>query len=691
MKLKASLFNRSIILEDLKRFWGISILYTIVLFLNSILPILLSYDTLTRHGDYIVSEILKGNTFFNYLFLITAPLVTAVLIFRYMQQNHSTAVIHAFPFTRKQLFVNHCISGIVLLLIPIIFNSSILLLIKKPVYLGIGADTVNIFTTQAIGQLALQSTLIVLVGFSIAVFAGIISGTSILQTIFGFGFLFIVPATFVIFIGYFDRFLFGFSTTPKFIHFVGSISPIIAKLDSYNNFSNINWMVWYIALTIILLTVSYLLYSKRKLECATEPIVFDLLKPIFKYSVAFCGMTILGLYFMDLGQNKTLSLYLGFFIGSIICYIIAEMIVQKSIWVFKNLKGYLYFLIIAVIFIVCIETDILGYENRLPDINKVESIYIGNSSYQMDEENQQFLTTPENIDLAYLYHQSILDNKDALEEYDYTGYTQSVCIGYNCKNGKKLIRQYRLPQEFIIQNLYMKEIFESEEYKLTTQPIFNIDVNHIDFLDIQPRMNAYDNTPIRIAENNEIQSFVNALKEDILNETYEEYYDSLLDLGHVRLVLKDPKKKDVDIIYDDPYLAGVSSNARILKPSFIIKPTYFLTIEWLESHNYLDNLLVTPDEVSSITVTRYLEDGDMKYDRYTVEYNPSTIPESTDTHMVITDKEDIQTILSTLEKRPNYKKSHYAVSIMFNHGESRHNGGYYRIETAPEFIKNYFD
>lgn len=681
MKSKASFFNRHIIIEDLKRFWGIGALYTLMLCLAGVFPILMVYDTLAEYGRYEIRSFLENETFFCYLFLMSAPLAAAVLIFRYMQQNHSTAVVHAFPFTRKQLFINHCISGAILILIPIVVNSLILLLIKKPVYTN-DIIPVDIFSTSAIGNWALQSTLIVLVGFSIAVFAGIISGSSILQTIFGFGFLFIAPAAILLFVTYFEKFLFGFITDSKFDQIVLNISPIIAKMDSRENFCESKCIIWYLVLTLIMFVISYVLYTRRHLERATEPIAFDWLKPIFKFSLAFCGMTVLGLYFMELGENQEFGMYLGFFIGSLVSYIIAEMIVQKSLWVFKNLKGYLVFLVIAALFIVSIQTDVFGFEKRLPDISKVESIYIGSTSYRM-ERDLKLLTSAENIEQGYLYHQSIIDNKKILEE-EINDYYNSVCIAYYYPDGKKLVRQYNLPREFVSHNPYMKEIYESEEYKQKIEPIFNIDINNIDFLDINPEFDL-NNQPIHIMDREEILGFWTALQEDIADKTYEENYDTLQDLARVDIIWKKSREEmsEEDSSYDSYYYSPT------------IMQSYTATIEWLKEHGYMEKITVTSEDVSYITVTKYIPGNDnVITEKIEYQDDPSVIPEATKDMMVITDKDYIQTILSTLEKSYYHKKGGYNLTITFNKtGENRSNscGGNYQLDTAPEFIKDYFN
>ena len=350
MKSTASYFkfNKNIFAENIKRFWAIPVLYTLFIFLSSIFPILMSYDNIDKLGYYRISYLLTNQNPFTFIFLTTAPLAAAVIIFRYLQANNSTATLHAMPFTRQELFVTHCISGILLSIIPIIINGLILLAIKTPVYNN-AIPPENIFTTSAVMDWIWQSILIIILNFSVAVFAGIISGTSLLHSILGFGFLFLLPAIGAVLTFYIDKFLFGFYLHWGINESIEKLSPVVAIL--FNIELSAGFIIFYIILTVILFAASCALYLRRKLERATDTIAFNFLKPLFKYSISFCGMTVLGIYLLETGQNKITHMYIGFIIGSIVSYLIAEMILQKSIWVFKNLKGYLIYLIIAAIFI----------------------------------------------------------------------------------------------------------------------------------------------------------------------------------------------------------------------------------------------------------------------------------------------------------------------------------------------------
>ncbi len=667
MKSKTSYFNfnKNIFIEDLKRLWAVPVLYTLILFLTNISPILMAYNTLTKNGYYLVNRLLTNDTFFSFLFITTAPLAVAVLIFRYLQQTNSTAVMHAFPFTRKELYVTHCICGTLLTILPIIITSGILLLIKKPVY-DHATVPADIFTTAAIMKWTGQNLLITLSGFSIAVFAGIITGTSLLHTIFGFGFLFLLPGIGMLVLLYLDEFIFGFSSNWRINEFVVNLSPITSKLDG-NDFSSGN-ITWYIVLTIFLLIISYILYMHRKLERSTDSIAFNFLKPLFKYSVAFCGMTILGMYLMALGENRIFGMYAGFIIGSLVAYIIAEMIVEKTIWVFRHLKGYFIFLLMAALFAVLIQTDILGYERRLPAFDKIESIYYGGlPSDKKEWKDLHMLSSANNIESSFEFHQSIIDNKKWLEK-DHESEIYHITLNYFMENGKIFTRQYALPYEFFEHNPYVKKVYESDEYIRATNPIFDVDEKDLKNISLDSYL-LRDRT-VQIIDPMEIKELCQALREDLLNERFEEMTSKKAPMARIDFFWKENSELQ-EKYYHAPSL----------------KKSYKNTLNWLEFKGYIDSISVYSEDIKYISIHRK-DENEYFIEKDTVSPNRLTVPESSPDLMVITDESSVQKILDTYENRYYHAGKGYMVTMVFNNGQME--TGFYKSDSAPQFIIEYF-
>ena len=79
------------------------------------------------------------------------PVVTAVILYRYLQATSSVAVMHSLPFTRNHLLIAISYRELYLLY-PYCYKKIILMLISKPAYKQWGygdditIDTVNVFT-----------------------------------------------------------------------------------------------------------------------------------------------------------------------------------------------------------------------------------------------------------------------------------------------------------------------------------------------------------------------------------------------------------------------------------------------------------------------------------------------------------------------------------------------------------------
>ena len=134
MRLKASYFSISLplIKENMRKYWPVSVLAFLVYFLSGVFPILMSYRDLTPLAPYIQMSLHNLQPFFMGAHLFV-PVVTAVLLYRYLQNSGSVAVMHSMPFTRLRLFNSGFASGIILVSLPIILNGIILLLLSKPV------------------------------------------------------------------------------------------------------------------------------------------------------------------------------------------------------------------------------------------------------------------------------------------------------------------------------------------------------------------------------------------------------------------------------------------------------------------------------------------------------------------------------------------------------------------------------
>lgn len=603
MKYKTSFLSRHIILEDLKRYWGIAALYLLISFTTGPLEIVSALNRPNGINIRLVKSVMGiTGSEIQFILAISYPVLLSILIYRYLQQSRSATLMHSFPITRKELFHSHNIAGFLLISIPILINTIVLLIIWMT-YNGDNATFIEIFTASRIltwmGVLLLVNFIVYLMGSTIAM----ITGISMIQGILSMIFLFFPIGLGELIRRNFEQLIYGFAINlNNYNNTAASMSPGIGLLsgDSIDG----SMIIWYLILGVILYLVSYYLYQKRQLERASDSIAFKIMKPIFKYGVTFCTMLLLGAYFSSL-MKTTLWLYVGYGIGGFLGYIIAEMIIQKSIWVFKNIKGFIIYSLIIVIVFLGIKGDVIGYEGRMPELEDVHRAYYGsglyNYWYTVSDEVQitdmkkgvGILKDIDNIESVMHLHEHLLENKDKFTNIERSGYIPTIGIVYELKNGRKIVREYKVTSEFIKSNQYIKEICESREYKVSYYDIFDLDVEKLNYIEFQPYASSVKER-VKIIDTSELKEIITVFKSDLLDETYEELIDYRNNWGYANL-----------------YYENENDSSKLETIYIEWKRSYEGLAKWLKEKGYYEQLVITPEQVEHIVVQEISEDLDI--------------------------------------------------------------------------------
>ncbi len=375
MRLKTLYFNKGIFRNNIKRFWLITFSYTFFMFIFIIGYLSSEIELMNRTTDPVTlsnigKNILSSGNDIMILFLGFFPLVAALAVFSYMHFPKNTAMIHSLPVNRGTLFVTNYLSGLFILAVPLLLNSLILIVteaivgIPNPAYAWIWLGT-NIVMTLLL--------------YNFAVFAGMFTGHMAAHAIFFYIFNFLAFFLKSVIEGILSNFLFGYVSNSSALTF--EIWSPLYYLGTFfrgfrNDEGNIAVLAGYLLAAVIFLVSSCFLYKKRHMEVATDVISFSFVKPVFKYSVAFCSAGLIGgiiVSILDASQN--LGAYIiSYLIGGFIGYFAAEMLMRKTFRVFKAYKGYLVFAVILSLFLCSIDFDLYGYERRLPQNSRVEVI-----------------------------------------------------------------------------------------------------------------------------------------------------------------------------------------------------------------------------------------------------------------------------------------------------------------------------
>jgi len=412
MPLKTLSFNSGIFKNNIKRFWLITFSYTFFMFLYVMSYINRITERMNRASDIEVLSDLGNIILYSnegmVVFLGFYPLVAALAVFSYMHFQKNTAMIHSLPVTRSTLFVTNYLSGLFIAGVPLVFNSIILIIF----------ETVSGIPNLSYAWIWFGINLVLtFLLYNFAVFVGMFTGHLAAQAIFFYIFNFLAPFLEAVIKSIFNDLLFGYVSYTASRTFE-AWSPLYYLESFYKGFRNDNGniavIVGYLIAAIVFVVAGYYLYKIRHMEVATDVISFSFVKPVFKYSVAFCSAALMGsiiVLIFDLYHN--LEAYIvSYLIGSFIGYFSAEMLMRKTFKVFKAYKGYIVFALILSLFLCSINYDLFGYERKVPQYSEIE--ILGLNTYM--DNTMRIALKPEEYDPDL--HRYLFSARDYYGKYE---------------------------------------------------------------------------------------------------------------------------------------------------------------------------------------------------------------------------------------------------------------------------------
>ncbi|RSD25450.1 DUF6449 domain-containing protein [Mesobacillus subterraneus] len=567
MQSKMSLFNREMILQVGRSVGWISIIYFLVLFFAVPLRMMMDYSGENFRTFMTVRNMFQFEFEIQFIMLITVPVVLSVFLYRFLHVRQAADLMHSLPLKREQIYHFYTLTGIVYLIVPVLLNALIAFIVHSIYDLSLFINLSDIWKWA--GTVILYNLVFYIAG----VFLAMLTGISVVHGVLTY-ILLLFPAGFTLLALYnLGMMLYGFPNDYYQIRNLEYLSPISHLTLMESKSLTIQEIALYILLLIIFYFFSLFIYKKRKVEAASEAIAFRSLKSIFKYGVAFCMMLLGGMYF-DAMQNKFAWLLFGYAAGGIIGYYTAEMILQKSWRVFGRIRGLAYFAISMVLVILVIQS-FAPYEKRVPALNDIKSVTYTNTIYVDPDERlaPKPLFNKENIKAVRKLHADIIRNEKTNEQDMKSG--ENVLFIYELENGRKMVRQYSIDR--FDYETQLKAIYESQEYKHSSQAIFKIKNDEVRSLRIT---NYNKESFLTFSDKEKIDQVMTLLKKDIEQESFTVEYYPIGNRSNIEIMVGPVDSYHVDLKHD-----------------------YQNIITWLRDQNMLDQAMVMPEDLEYILVT----------------------------------------------------------------------------------------
>ena len=665
MPLKTSLFNQGVLLDDLKRFSWLGILYTLaLLFLVPLQIFMISGQEDRDHS--IMKEFFYLGTGENMqgALVLAVSILMGIFIFRYIQVKAASDTLHSLPIKRAVFYRTHVLTSLVLLIVPVLITAFISLILNS--MLGLGAY----FSLKDIAEWAGVVILLELTVFFVCVFVGMIVGMSVAQGVITVIFLFLPLGLALLLVESLQTFLHGF--TYNFGANESKLSPLVRLMEGFRETNKMGTgeIVTYIVVCLGLYFLAQFLYEKRKLETASQTIAYRPFRWLFKYGVTLCTMLVAGVYFNQTQQSISWTLF-GYLIGSLLGYYVAEMVLKKSFFVFKNFKGYLMYAAVVSVLLTGLHFDLIGFTKKVPPINQVKSIGFGYNFYDLRDGKNLYVDKDNLAHIQELHQQLIADQSQ--NKYGDKRSTREMTLVYHLADGSQLTRGYFVDYDNYSKQL--KPIYESQEYKKHRYDALTVDVADIEKMTIRPSIDAGGNKEAVILKPEDIKEAITIIRQDIEAETYEQMNDNITPWANIRLLMADDKMKKYQKLHTE-----INQERREFYASW--EKSYGNFETWLQQKGYLKNARVFPEEIDYVVVEKVASLGQWEAKRRSGEW----IDKNGTNRLEIKDKDQIETCLRNHSDVWDGRKAEYIIGF-YREGHINIGYGSFQKDNVPEFIK----
>jgi ABC-2 type transport system permease protein len=719
---------KTLLKNNFKRFGWLLGLEVLALFLGVILPLFYELENFSAYGYSLPLDVLASiRNPLHILLAFVFPTLVSVSFFQYLHEGKATSFIHSLPLSRNRLLASQSLSAGIFFAIPLLSVAVVVALVAV-------ISSVDISGLAQVPALLFSFFIMEMLIFAFTTAVGMFTGHAAAQAIFSLILHFLPIGLTALIFNYFELYLWGLPPSSYFMSESWMMALPAMRLFTMTGggLSALECLAYGFT-ALVFLGIAWLAYNRRDLEKAGDLITFAAIKPVFKYGFSFC-VAISGYLYVHYVLDFSI---IWVVVWALLGYCVAEVLLRKSFHILDSYKGFLGFLVVFALLQLSLVTGFFGYEQRIPDLEEVESVVISPPWVSINglkdpaalEREEWFdrdylynssmvyadMSEPENIALLQDLHRSSMDMSLQDEMWN-PGYY----LVYRLKDGSYLVRSYRIDEA--TRNRYMYQIVSTPEYR-AEQALLNLKPADIDRTVVRNMFAAdYYNygeaMPVKaIPRQTEIApasaaEFLAALQQDLREAPTSALLDSQkkyrIEFNHI--VPREP----------DSYSAGDTvfpDNYDMYTYPINISVGFTRSLAYLEEKGYMQDLTLAPEQISQVRLEVIsdiprLATGDNLADTKPV-LQPYTVQESRAVDMLaqsftldLTDPEAIRAVMTAeddwLRADIDADAADTAIYIHYYTEEGRdlsvHNGreetayNYSaHAETAPEAVRPYVE
>ncbi len=469
MQSRTSYFNKAIFLNTLKRFWPLWFVYLAVWLLAG--PISMSTTYMGKLHS-VQRDILDLANMGGVIIGMAYGLLSAMAVWSFMYNSKTMSGVACLPVKREGVFFSATAAG----LLPAVIINVVVFALCAAVHALRGFPEAAIFDLQAFAIV----TMMVIFFYGFASLCAQFTGNIVALPLAFLALNFVAWVVEAVVRSLVEVIVFGLNYGGMSVS--RYLSPAVGMIQNgprsetlyieaigNHEVQSIYYQGWgFLAICcvvgIIMLFAAMALYRRRRMESAGDFVAIEVLKPVFKYCMAFGGALCSAVLFWNILINnlwvsplaEVLITLFFMLLGAFVGYFAAEMLIRKSFRVFRGRwKGFIVSCLVLCVVVLGLEFNLFGIETRFPDAEDVESVDMGASDFI-------HYTEPDNIASIIELHKSVVENK-AIHERD-TGPGSSFSVMYNLKNGRILHRSYYIRYGVTLEDVEaLEEIQNSPE------------------------------------------------------------------------------------------------------------------------------------------------------------------------------------------------------------------------------------